>query len=83
MRVFPGVATPLAPGLYQYNTVIATGPVLLQISTDDGATFRTMTDGSIAATGDGTFQWGKGYIFKATVPSGDTLDISLASSGAT
>jgi hypothetical protein len=68
--IIPGKPVGLAAGNYQFNAVLTSGTILMQMSTDGGTTFRTMTDGTISATADGIMRWGGGNIFKAVI-SGD------------
>jgi hypothetical protein len=69
---------PLEPGDWQFNNVLAAaGPTTFQISTDDGLTFRDMTDGVFTASSDGTINIGRGSIFRATIQTGDTLTMAL------
>jgi len=66
----------LQAGEWQYEYTKSTGPILFQMSKESGGTFRTMTDGSINATQDGTFKWGQGNVFKAQLGAGDTLTLA-------
>lgn len=74
-RIIPGIATPLQAGTWQFNAVLTTGTILMQMSSDDGATFRTMTDGTIAATEDGIMMWGQNNLFKAVISGDGVIDI--------
>lgn len=74
-RIIPGIAIELAAGDHQFNAVLSSGTVLLQMSTDGGSTFRTMTDGTISATADGIMTWGSGYLFKAVISGDGVLDL--------
>lgn len=69
------------PGEYNYSCVIATGPVVFQYSVDNGSTWTTYTDGSIAASGDGTIKLNAKWQFRAQIPGGDSAYIELTERG--
>lgn len=73
-----------APGEYNVSTSITTGPVVLQYSKDNKATWKTFTDGSIATAGDSdrTIKLNGVWWFRAQIPSGDECSIESTESGA-
>lgn len=62
-----------------YN--ITTGPIVMEVSYDNGTTWQNLTDGSFAATGDSVIIAGKDNKYRATIPSGDVLAWSTAERG--
>jgi hypothetical protein len=82
MEVLDGVQFTKAPGIYVYVATITGNPIVWQISVDGGANFQNMTNGSIAASEDNIIYMAKQFTYKVTVPSGDTLFLDIADSGA-
>ena len=80
-NMLTGVEYKLGQGTYSYAADIATGPIVIQRSRDNGASYENMTDGSFAATVDGTISISEDFMYKATVPSGDYLSLSLTMTG--
>lgn len=68
-------------GLYQCKITVVTGPVLVQISDDDGASYQTIDDGSFAASTVKMIYFSDDYKYKFTLASGDTMSASLVEKG--
>ena len=76
-----GVEHPLGQGKYAYVVDVTGGAVTINVSADNGVSYQAMTDGVLSATGDGTIEIGGDFIYKATVPAGSSLTLSLAQTG--
>lgn len=69
----------LRSGTYQYEAIIATGPILIQRSVDYDATdpgsanWRTIDNGSLAASEDNNVTLSGSFAYRFTVPSGDQI----------
>lgn len=68
----------LASGRYVYDVIVATGPVIIEVSSDGGVSYKPMTGGSFAASDDGTIIISRRFRYKATVPGGDSISIELS-----
>lgn len=72
----------LPPGTYQYEAIIATGPILIQRSVDydksspGAATWTTLSSGSLAASEDNNIDIAAKFAYRFTVPSGDQIALS-------
>lgn len=78
-RIIPGIATPLPAGWYQFSVILSSGTVIFQYSADNGATFTTMTDGTISVTSDDLMIWGQNRLFKAVISGDGIVDIDPVS----
>ena len=76
MRLLHLTPVQLPPGEYKYKVVISTGPVLVQTRADNADSFATETDGSLSASGNGTFKIGKGELLQVSLQSGDAFYIN-------
>lgn len=68
-------------GLHVFNAIVATGPVVLSVSDDNGVSFTPMTDGSFTAGADGTVVLADDMQYRASIPGGDSLALAPADTG--
>lgn len=74
------IVRPVA-GEYNYSCAIVTGPVVFQYSPDNGVTWVTYTDGSIAASADGVIKLNAKWQFRAQIPGGDSAYLEMTERG--
>jgi hypothetical protein len=60
-------------GIHSFVANVTTGPVVLEVSDDSGATFQNMTDGSFAADEDGMIVFADDLQYRAQIPGGDSI----------
>jgi hypothetical protein len=76
--IVSGKSTPLEPGLWKLNIIIAVaGPTTVAVSSNEGVSFQTETDGVFTASGTALIEIGRGDLFRGTFQGGDAMTASL------